>query len=70
MAMPKIGVKPEVMKVILSKMKFKKLMGVCFRSIFEQAGWCQALIRWQPLSLWSCLFYCSLGTIDNFSGYT
>jgi len=43
MAMPKIGVKPEVMKDFLSKMKYKKLMGVCFMSIFEKAGWCQAL---------------------------
>jgi len=43
MAMPKIGVKPEEMKDFLSKMKYKKLMGVCFMSIFEKAGWCQAL---------------------------
>jgi len=43
MAMPKIGVKPEEMKEFLSKMKYKKLIGVCFMSIFEKAGWCQAL---------------------------
>ena len=43
MAMPKIGVKPEEMKELLSKMKYKKLIGVCFMSIFEKAGWCQAL---------------------------
>jgi hypothetical protein len=43
MAMPKIGVKPEEMKAFLGKMKYKKLMGVCFMSIFEKAGWCQAL---------------------------
>jgi hypothetical protein len=43
MAMPKIGVKPEEMKDFLSKMKYKKLIGVCFMSIFEKSGWCQAL---------------------------
>ncbi|MCK9439816.1 MAG: DUF2124 domain-containing protein [Methanothrix sp.] len=43
MAMPKIGVKPAEMKDFLGKMKYKKLMGVCFMSIFEKAGWCQAL---------------------------
>jgi len=43
MAMPKIGVQPGVMKEFLGKMKYKKLMGVCFMSIFEKAGWCQAL---------------------------
>jgi len=43
MAMPKIGVKPEVMLEFLGKMKYKKLMGVCFMSIFEKTGWCQAL---------------------------
>jgi hypothetical protein len=43
MAMPKIGVKPEEMRDFLSKMKYKKLIGVCFMSIFEKAGWCQAL---------------------------
>ncbi|MDD2835392.1 MAG: DUF2124 family protein [Methanothrix sp.] len=44
--MLKIGVKPDEMKVFLSKMKFKKLMGVCFRAIFKQARRCQAIIRW------------------------
>jgi hypothetical protein len=43
MAMPKIGVQPEAMKEFLGKMKYKKLMGVCFMSIFEKAGWCQTL---------------------------
>jgi hypothetical protein len=43
MAMPKIGVKPDEMKDFLTKMKYKKLIGVCFMSIFEKAGWCQAL---------------------------
>jgi len=43
MAMPKIGVKPEEMRDFLAKIKYKKLMGVCFMSIFEKAGWCQAL---------------------------
>lgn len=43
MAMPKIGVMPEEMREFLGKMKYKKLIGVCFMSIFERAGWCQAL---------------------------
>jgi len=43
MAMPKIGVKPEEMAEFLGKIKYKKLIGVCFMSIFEKAGWCQAL---------------------------
>jgi hypothetical protein len=43
MAMPKIGVKPEEMKDFLSNVKYKKFIGVCFMSIFEKAGWCQAL---------------------------
>ncbi len=43
MAMPKIGVKPEEMKDFLASMKYKKLIGVCFMSIFEKSGWCQAL---------------------------
>ena len=43
MAMPKIGVKSDEMKDFLTKMKYKKLIGVCFMSIFEKAGWCQAL---------------------------
>jgi len=43
MAMPKIGVKPEEMKGFLTEVKYKKLIGVCFMSIFEKAGWCQAL---------------------------
>jgi hypothetical protein len=43
MAMPKIGVLPEEMKNFLTKIKYKKLMGVCFMSIFEKSGWCQVL---------------------------
>ena len=43
MAMQKIGVTPGVMLDFLCKMKYKKLVGVCFMSIFEKAGWCQAL---------------------------
>ncbi len=43
MAMPKIGVKIEDMKSFLPKIKYKKLIGVCFMGIFEKAGWCQAL---------------------------
>ena len=43
MAMPKIGVKPEEMKEFLEKIKYKKLIGVCFMSIFERAGWCSML---------------------------
>ncbi len=43
MAMPKIGVKPEDMKEFLARMKYKKLIGVCFMSIFEKSGWCEAL---------------------------
>lgn len=43
MAMPKIGVKPEEMKGFLTKINYMKLIGVCFMSIFEKAGWCQAL---------------------------
>ena len=43
MAMPKIGVKPEEMKDFLTKIKYKKLIGVCFMSIFEKSGWCETL---------------------------
>ncbi len=43
MAMPKIGVKPEEMADFLGNMKYKRLLGVCFMSIFEKAGWCEAL---------------------------
>lgn len=43
MAMPKIGVKPEEMTDFLAQMKNKKLIGVCFMSMFEKAGWCEAL---------------------------
>ena len=43
MAMPKIGVKPGEMKDFLTKVKYKWLIGVCFMSIFEKSGWCQAL---------------------------
>ena len=43
MAMPKIGVKAEEMADFLAKMKYKKLIGVCFMSRFAKAGWCPAL---------------------------
>ena len=43
MAMPKIGAKPDEVKNFLAGMKYKKLIGVCFMSIFEKSGWCQAL---------------------------
>ena len=43
MAMPKIGVRPEEMREFLKKMSYKKLIGVCFMSIFEKSGWCQIL---------------------------
>jgi hypothetical protein len=43
MAMPKIGVKPEEAKDFLTKIRYKKLIGVCFMSIFEKSGWCQTL---------------------------
>ncbi len=43
MAMPKIGVKPLEMKEFLGKMRYKKLIGVCFMSMFEKSGWCQML---------------------------
>ncbi len=43
MAMPKIGVQCAQMKDFLSRIKYKKLIGVCFMSIFEKAGWCQDL---------------------------
>lgn len=43
MAMPKIGVRPEEMKEFLGKMRYKKLIGVCFMSMFEKSGWCQML---------------------------
>ena len=43
MAMPKIGVQPEEMKKFLENMSYKKLIGVCFMSIFEKSGWCQIL---------------------------
>jgi len=43
MAMPKIGVKAEEMKDFLGRMQYKKLIGVCFMSLFEKSGWCQNL---------------------------
>lgn len=43
MAMPKIGVDPKEMKDFLPKIKYNKLIGVCFMSIFEKSGWCQAI---------------------------
>jgi len=43
MAMPKIGVTIDQMKDFLTRIKYKKLIGVCFMSIFDKAGWCQVL---------------------------
>jgi hypothetical protein len=43
MAMPKIGVSAEELKDFLKKIKYKKLIGVCFMSIFEKSGWCQVI---------------------------
>lgn len=43
MAMPKIGVKAEELNAALSKIKYKKLIGVCFMGIFERSGWCQTV---------------------------
>ncbi len=43
MAMPKIGVKAEELNAALSKIKYKKLIGVCVMGIFERSGWCQAV---------------------------
>lgn len=40
MAMPKIGVSIEEMAALLGKIEHKKLIGVCFMGILEQAGWC------------------------------
>jgi len=43
MAMPKIGSSVEDVEKTLSKIKHKRLIGVCFMSIFEKSGWCQRL---------------------------
>ncbi len=43
MAMPKIGVRLEDMGEFLGKMRYEKLIGVCFMSLFEKSGWCQQL---------------------------
>jgi len=43
MAMPKIGVKVEEMADFLSGMKYKRLMGVGFMSIFQKSGWSDVL---------------------------
>ena len=40
MAMPKIGVTVDEMAAFLGKVQHKKLIGVCFMGILEQAGWC------------------------------
>jgi len=39
MAMPKIGVTIDETAALLAKIRHKKLIGVCFMGIFEQAGW-------------------------------
>jgi hypothetical protein len=43
MAMPKIGVGANELKAFLQDLKYKKLIGVCFMSIFEKSGWCQII---------------------------
>ena len=43
MAMSKIGVKAEDLNAALSKISYKKLIGVCFMGIFERSGWCQTV---------------------------
>jgi hypothetical protein len=43
MAMPKIGASMDEVKTVLSKIEHKKLVGVCFMSIFEKSGWCDGL---------------------------
>jgi hypothetical protein len=43
MAMPKIGVSAEELKGFMKNIKYKKLIGVCFMSIFEKSGWCQVI---------------------------
>lgn len=39
MAMPKIGVAIDEMAALLGKIRHRKLIGVCFMGILEQAGW-------------------------------
>ena len=41
MAMPKIGVSSDDMNSFLSRIKYRRLVGVCFMGVFEKAGWCQ-----------------------------
>lgn len=43
MAMPKIGVSTEELKGLLSRIKYKRLAGVCFMGIFDKVGWCQTI---------------------------
>ncbi|MHC1631775.1 MAG: DUF2124 family protein [Methanotrichaceae archaeon] len=43
LAMPKIGVDVEDMKKLLEKVHHKKLIGICFMGILQQAGWYDAL---------------------------
>lgn len=42
MAMPKIGVTADEMGALLCKIRHRKLIGVCFMGILEQAGWLSA----------------------------
>lgn len=39
MAMPKIGVAIDEMAALLGKIRHRKLIGVCFMGMLEQAGW-------------------------------
>jgi hypothetical protein len=43
MAMPKIGASPKQVEELLKKIEHKRVIGVCFMSIFEKSGWCQLL---------------------------
>jgi len=39
MAMPKIGVSIDEIAALLRRINYKKLIGICFMGIFEEAGW-------------------------------
>jgi hypothetical protein len=44
MAMPKIGVAIEEAAALLGKIRYKRLIGVCFMGILEQTGWLNATV--------------------------
>lgn len=39
LAMPKYGVEVEKIKDLINKLSPKKVIGICFMSIFQKAGW-------------------------------